>query len=103
MKVHWTDTAQKHLEAIYTYISQNSPEYAKRMVDRLTRRSQQISSHPMPCRIVPEYEINKIREVIEGPFRIIYHIKSDQTDVLAVIHGAMAIFSEKESMFKKSC
>lgn len=40
MKVHWTDTAQKHLEAIYAYISQNSSEYAKRMVDRLTRRSQ---------------------------------------------------------------
>ena len=96
MKVHWTDTAQKHLEAIYTYISQNSPEYAKRMVDRLTRRSQQISSHPMSGRIVPEYEIDKIREVIEGPYRIIYHIKSDQIDVLAVIHGAMTILSKKE-------
>jgi toxin ParE1/3/4 len=74
MKVHWTDTAQKHLEAIYTYILQNSPEYATRMVDRLTRRSQQIVSHPKSGRIVPEFEIDKIREVIEGPYRIIYHI-----------------------------
>ena len=69
MKVHWTDTAQKHLEAIYTYISQNSPEYAKRMVDRLTRRSQQISSHPTSGRIAPEYEIGKIREVIREQTR----------------------------------
>jgi plasmid stabilization system protein ParE len=26
--------------------------------------------------------------VLEGPFRIIYHIKPDQVDVIAVIHGS---------------
>jgi len=46
MRVHWTDTAQEHLDAIRAYISQDSPEYAKRMVDRLTRRSQQIAGFP---------------------------------------------------------
>ena len=61
MKVHWTDTSQRHLDAIYNYIAQNSPEYAKRMVDRLTRRSQQISSHPLSGRTVPEYDMEQIR------------------------------------------
>lgn len=51
----------------------------------------------MSGRIVPEYEIDKIREVIEGSYRIIYHIKFDQIDVLAVIHGAVNVLSEKES------
>jgi len=95
MKVHWTDTAEKHLDTIYSYIAQNSPQYAKRMVDRLTRRSQQISAYPLSGRIVPEYEIDTIREVIEGPYRIIYHIKPNQIDVLAVIHGAMNILRDK--------
>jgi toxin ParE1/3/4 len=40
MKVHWTNTAEGHLDAIYAYITLDSPEYAKRMIDRLTRRSQ---------------------------------------------------------------
>jgi len=93
MKVHWTATAEKHLDAIYYYISQNSPEYAKRTIDRLTRRSQQISTYPLSGRIVPEYELEQIREVIEGPYRIIYYIKPDQIDVLAVIHGAMDILN----------
>jgi addiction module RelE/StbE family toxin len=97
MKVHWTDTAEKHLDTIYSYIAQNSPEYGKRMVDRLTRRSQQISAYPLSGRIVPEYEIDSIREVIEGPYRIIYHIKPDQIDVLAVIHGAMNILKDKDT------
>ena len=88
MKVHWTDTAQRHLDAIYQFIAQDSPAYAKRMVDRLTRQSQQIGQFPFSGRSVPEYEMKQIREVIEGPYRIIYYIKVDQIDVLAVLHGA---------------
>ena len=34
------------------------------------------------------YVIHDIRELIEKPYRIIYRIKADQIDVLAVIHGA---------------
>lgn len=99
MKVRWTDTAEKHLDAIFSYIAQDSPEYAKRMVDRLTRRSQQIAKFPFSGRRVPEHDADQIREVIEGSFRVIYHIKSDQIDVLAVIHGAMDLSgpSEKEN------
>ena len=63
-------------------------EYAKRMVDRITRRSQQIADFPFSGRKVPEYDIDQIREIIEGPYRIIYHIKPDQIDVVAVIHVA---------------
>ena len=94
MKVHWTDTAEAHLDAIYAYIAQDSPQYAMRMVDRLTRRSQQIADFPLSGRKVPEYEADQIREVIEGPYRIIYHIKPDQIDVLAVIHGSQDILRQ---------
>jgi len=38
--------------------------------------------------MVPEYELDDIREVIEGRYRIIYLIESTQVQVLAVIHGA---------------
>ena len=96
MKVHWTDTAEGHLDAIYAYIAQDSPEYAKRMVDRLTQRSQQIAEFPFSGRRVPEYDLDQIREVIEGSFRIIYHIKPGQIDVLAVIHGAMDVLARSK-------
>jgi len=88
MRVHWTDTAQQHLDAIYRYIAQDSPAYAMRMVDRITRRSQQIGDFPLSGRMVREYEMSQIREVVEGPYRIIYYITPDQIDVLAVLHGA---------------
>jgi len=91
VKVHWTDTARDHLRAIHGYIARNSPQYATRVVDRLTRRSQQIAAFPLSGREVAELRVPQIRQVVEGPFRITYYIKPDQIDVLAVIHGAQQI------------
>ena len=88
MKVHWTETSIQHLIAVYDQISQDSPFYATKMVDRLTRRSRQIGDFPMSGRVVPEYGAQDLREVIEGPYRLIYRVKRDQVDVVAVIHGA---------------
>jgi plasmid stabilization system protein ParE len=72
MKVYWTLNAIRHLTNIYEYIGLNSPTYARRMVHRITRRSEQISAQPLSGRKVPEYEAEDIRELIEKPFRIIY-------------------------------
>ncbi len=88
MKVQWTDIAVAHLVNIYEYISLSSPTYAKQMVDKITHRSVQIAAHPLSGRKVPEYDSEVVREMIEQPYRIIYRIKQDQIDVLAVIHGA---------------
>ncbi|WP_313888480.1 type II toxin-antitoxin system RelE/ParE family toxin [Nostoc spongiaeforme] len=54
----------------------------------MTRRSEQIAKFPLSGRIVPEFETEQIREVIEGSYRIIYYIKPEQIEVLAVIHGS---------------
>jgi plasmid stabilization system protein ParE len=88
VKVHWTASAEAHLDAIYAYIAQDSETYALRMVDRITKRSEQIGSYPLSGRRVPEYDIDQIREVFCGPYRLVYHIKSDGVDILAVLHGA---------------
>ena len=88
MRVHWTNTAVNHLRAIHEYTAQNSKIYADRLIDRLTRRSEQFGVFPRSGRMVPEYRRDDIREVIEPPYRIIYRVKEDQIDVLAVLHGA---------------
>jgi len=44
--------------------------------------------------MVLEYEAEDIREIIEKPYRIIYRIKPEQIDVLAVIHGAQLLVLE---------
>ena len=92
MKVLWTNTAIAQLGAIHGYISQTSPKYAQRVVDQLTGRSVQIATFPFSGRMVPEYKLNEIREVIEGSYRIIYLVKTEeQIEVLAVVHQSRNI------------
>ena len=97
MIVHWTKTAVEHLDAIHQYIANDSTAYARHMADRLTRRTQQIADHPYSGRKVPEYDADSVRELIEGPYRIIYHIKQDRIDVIAVLHGAMNRLGSQDS------
>ena len=92
MRVHWTNTAIEHLLAIYEHIAQDAPLYAQRMIDRLTKRSEQIAAFPARrAPMVPEYQASDIREVIERPYRIIYRVKPEQVDILAVVHGAQVL------------
>ena len=88
MRVHWTENAIDHLANIYEYIAFNSPTYARRIIDRITLRTELIAEHSLSGRKVPEYDAEDIRELIEKPYRIIYRIKPDQIDVIAEIHGA---------------
>jgi len=56
------------------------------VVDRVTARSQQLADLPRSGRQVPEYDRNDIRELLVKPYRIIYKVKSDQIDVLTIMH-----------------
>ena len=61
------------------------------MVDKIISRSEQIADQPYSGRKVPEYDSDDVKELIEKPYRIIYRIKPDQIDVVAVIHGAQQL------------
>ena len=88
MKVYWTSTATRHLQKIHDYIAADSAIFARRMIDRLTRRTKQIVNFPLLGGKVMEYDADDIREVLEGPYRIIYRVLPDRVDILAVVHGA---------------
>lgn len=88
MRIFWTDAALGQLEAIREYLARTSPEYAQRTAERLVKRSEQIAAFPNSGRMVPEYEIGDVRQVVEGSYRLIYLIKEEQIEILAIIHTA---------------
>ena len=97
MKVCWTDEALRHLDDIHRHIAGDSPFYARRMVDKITRRSRQIGAFPQSGRMVPEYQDIDVREVVEPPYRIVYRVTAGRVDVLAVFHGARLLPSDPGS------
>lgn len=91
MRVTWTPEAQSHLDGIYQYIKNDAPFYAQGVVDKLTRRSQQLVEHPHSGRIVSAYDDRNLRELIVYPYRLIYRVMTDRIDVIAVFHGAQQL------------
>ena len=76
------------LRAVQAYIARRSPRYADAMIQRIVDRSELLSQYPMIGAVVAEYDDEQLRELLEGPFRIIYRNLPDQVDVIAVIHAA---------------
>lgn len=87
MTVHWTNEALDQLLHIRERVAERSPHAADRLLARLADRAEQFSLFPRSGRIVPEYEREDIREVIIRPYRVIYRLKPDRIDVLAVVHS----------------
>lgn len=48
--------------------------------------------------MVPEYEQEDVREVLEGAYRIIYRILPQQIDVLAVVDSARELPSSVDNL-----
>jgi toxin ParE1/3/4 len=88
--VFWTEAALAQLSAIREYIGQTSPVYAGRMVDRILARGTQLTHFPTSGRHVPERPDPMLRELLEAPYRIIYRVRPERVEVLAVIHGRRA-------------
>jgi plasmid stabilization system protein ParE len=91
MKVVWTRSATRELRGIHDAIAQNSREYARGMIDRITRQTKSLARFPRLGPQVPEYEDESIRELFEHPYRIIYRIHQGRIQVLSVVHGARSL------------
>ncbi|MEX2112934.1 MAG: type II toxin-antitoxin system RelE/ParE family toxin [Pirellulales bacterium] len=91
MNVYWTEAALADLRAVQAYIARHSPRYADAMVQRIIGRTDSLSQHPLIGAVVPEYDAEVLREILEDPYRIIYRVLPKQIDIIAVIHAARAM------------
>ncbi|MGY4535652.1 toxin ParE1/3/4 [Mucilaginibacter sp. UYNi724] len=86
VEVNWTPLALEDLQAIYDYIAKDSIMYAGRFVDKLVTKVDILEDHPKLGRVVPEFENETIRELIDGSYRIIYKILSVYEIAIVRVH-----------------
>jgi plasmid stabilization system protein ParE len=73
VKVSLTESAIGDLrEIIQYYNDQLVPDIGKDLVSKILVRVEGLTDHPEIGRIVPEFESDNIRELIQSPFRIVY-------------------------------
>jgi len=89
VKLIWTDQAIDDLGDIGDYIAESSEKYAKLTVKRLYEKVDILKQFPQAGRVVPEKNEENLRELIEGNYRIIYEIISENSIyILTIYHSA---------------
>jgi plasmid stabilization system protein ParE len=70
VKLAWTQEALEKLVEIEEYISKDSPARAEKFINQLIGRAESLSKNPNKGRIVPEFLIPELRELIFKNYRI---------------------------------
>ena len=86
--IRWSPKAASHLEQICEYIAIDSETYARIFAKKVLSLVEGIVLFPEAGRIVPEYNDPKLREQICGNYRIIYRLKNDAIEIVAICHGS---------------
>ncbi|MCH8068748.1 MAG: type II toxin-antitoxin system RelE/ParE family toxin [Candidatus Marinimicrobia bacterium] len=90
-KIRWSPRAADNLENIVNYIAQDSEHYASLFAQRIMRIIENIPQFPLSGRVVPEYRDDFLREKIYKNYRIVYRIKKEVIEIVAICHSAMPL------------
>jgi plasmid stabilization system protein ParE len=86
VNIVWSSEARKALRSIRKFIAQDSEFYAARMVTRIIERVERAAESPAQGHPVHEYPEERLKEVHESPYRIIYAISDNEFRVVTIVH-----------------
>ena len=95
MKVFWTKESIDRLNEIELYIARDNPNAAIKFIDNLISLAENLSKNPERGRVVPEFSIKTIRELLYKNYRIVYLIKKNGIEVLTVFEGHQLLHKEE--------
>lgn len=86
MKIRWTPPAVRALKEIWSFVSKDKPDAAKRLVARLQQAAEALAGQP---HMGHAGRIPHTRElVVSGtPYILVYRVRSGGLEILAALHG----------------
>jgi toxin ParE1/3/4 len=98
----WTDEAINDLRAIKDYLDLvAAPDVAERFCLALLAAPDRIKRFPLSGQVIPEFRLEKIREVLFQGYRIIYEVGDGACYIRAVIHGSRDLQRHLDPRFWK--
>ncbi len=91
MKIEWSYRARTDLQDLKTYISKDSPYYAKQFLERIFTAVEKLEYHPKIGRIVPEANREDVREILFHHYRIMYLLQPNTIFIVTVVHGSRGL------------
>lgn len=89
-KLIWSPASRDDLRDIVSFISRDSIQRAEAFAYRLIAETEKLQSFPESGRMVPEFDIPTLREIIVRAYRIVYRVdhESKLIEVARVWHAA---------------
>jgi len=89
VQIIWLASAKTDLKQIFDFISEDSKRFAKYQIIKIKNSTSTLKTFPNAGKEVLEYPNEKIKELVESNYRIIYKIISPSLiHILMVHHGA---------------
>ena len=80
----WSDAAASDLHAIAAYIALDNPSAASTVVRSVLAKLDSVADFPHGHRVVPEFGIPILREIVMAPYRIVYWV-DDETESITIL------------------
>jgi plasmid stabilization system protein ParE len=79
-----TPQSQDDLQEIVSFIARDNPIQAVKFGDALIDKALSVATFPERGRVVPELQLESVREIIHGSYRIIYELFRDPDAVFVL-------------------
>jgi len=84
-RITFAATAIKDLEDLQAYYSgEGVPDVGKRLTAELIAKVERLAAHPLSGRVVPEFHVEHLREIIYPPFRIVYRHDKNKVRIVLI-------------------
>jgi len=84
-RITFAESAVRDIEEIRSwYAGQNVAAVGQRIVREIVSSIERLATFPESGRMVPEFEIPHLREIIHPPFRIVYRLEKNKVRIVRV-------------------
>jgi len=84
-RISFAVSAVADLEAIRAwYAEQHVPDVGERLLREIVAHVERLAEFPESGRVVPEFGLVQLREIVHPPFRVVYRLGEDRVRVVRV-------------------
>jgi len=87
LKIFWTKESLQNLIEIESYIARDNPIAAEKFINKLVELAESLTKNQERGRVVPEFSISQIRELLYKNYRMVYITKKRRIEILTVFEG----------------
>jgi toxin ParE1/3/4 len=88
VRVRYSATARTDLETLLSYLSERSPQAARKMNAAIRETAASLGQNPRRGRLVRPTDVGEMRRLIVSPFVVFYEIEHGTVTIVRILHGA---------------